>query len=120
MPDSTVRVKVVPEIDEEALLAAVLKVIEGHAVVRPGETLVIRVADWNPEQVEYYQEDLDTRGLPFRVLVVIGDELAVARPEPETTVSAPINGDLHAAMALGHAFARQSRGIRMTGRDPLA
>ena len=120
MPDSTVRVKMVPEIDEEALLAAVLKVIEGHAVVRPGETLVIRLQDWNPEQVEYYQEHLDRQELPFRVLVVIGDELAVARPDAETTVSVPINGDLRAAMALGRAFARQSRGIEMTGRDPFA
>lgn len=96
MADSTVRVKVVPEIDEEALLAAVLKVIEGHAVVRPGETLVIRLQDWSPEQAQYYQEDLDSRGLPFRALVVIGDELAVARPERETAVSVQVTGDAEA------------------------
>ena len=79
MADSTVTVKVVPEIDEEALLAAVLEVISGHAIVKPGETLVIRVKDWRPEQVEFYQEYLDHRGLPFGALVVIGDELAVGR-----------------------------------------
>jgi len=116
MADSTVSVK----IDEEALFAAVLKVIAGHAVVKPGETLIIRCGDWNPEQAEQYQEYLDCDALPFRVLVVIGDELAVGRPAPEATVSVPINGDLHAAMALGHAFAQQSRGIRMTGRGSLA
>jgi len=120
MADSTVRVKMVPEIDEEALLAAVLKVIERHAVVRPGETLVIRLRDWNADQAEQYQEYLGYQDLPFRVLVVIGDELAVAKPEPETAVGVHINGDLRAAMALGHAVAQQSRGIRMTGRDPLA
>ena len=45
--------------------------------MKPGETLVIRVKDWRPEQVEFYQEYLDHRGLPFGALVVIGDELAV-------------------------------------------
>ena len=116
MADSTVRVKMVPEIDEEALLAAVLKVIEGHAVVRPGETLVIRLRDWNADQAERYQEYLGYQDLPFRVLVVLGDELAVARPDAETTVSVPVSGDLQAAMALGHAFAQQSRDVRITGR----
>lgn len=96
MPDSTVRVKMVPEIDEEALLAAVLKVIEGHAVVRPGETLIIRGGHWKPEQADCYQEYLDHQDLPFRALVVIGDELAVARPEPETRVSVNFDGDAEA------------------------
>ena len=86
MADSTpLVVKVIPEIDEEALLAAVLDVISGHAIVKPGETLVIRVKDWRPEQVEFYQEYLDQRGLPFGVLVVIGDELAVAETGPIVT-----------------------------------
>ena len=97
MADSTVHVKVVPEIDEEALLNAVLKVIAGHAVVRPRETLVIRSAEWYPDQAEQYQEYLDHRDLPFGVLVVIGDELAVAKPEPEpepeATVSIHVSGD---------------------------
>jgi hypothetical protein len=93
MADSTLTVKVVPEIDEEALLEAVLKVIAGHAVVKPGETLVIRSAAWSPDQAEMYQEYLDHRDLPFGVLVVIGDELAVARPEPVTVVGGTVMGD---------------------------
>jgi hypothetical protein len=53
-------------------------------VVKPGETLVIRCRDWTPGQAGQYQEyiDADWRDLPFRVLVVIGDELGVACPEP--------------------------------------
>jgi predicted SAM-dependent methyltransferase len=48
-------------------------------VVRPGETLVIRVPpSWTAYQVQEYQEYADAAGLPFRVLVVMGDELAVA------------------------------------------
>jgi hypothetical protein len=55
-------------------------------IVKPGETLVIRVdPGWTPQQAEYYQEYVDvfTAHLedPFRVLVVIGEELAVVRPE---------------------------------------
>jgi hypothetical protein len=84
-----VRVKVVPEIDEEALRDRILEVINGHAVVKPGETLVIRLKDWSPDQAEYYQEDLDRRGLPFGPLVVIGDELAVAKPEPGSAADLP-------------------------------
>lgn len=50
-------------------------------VVKPGETLVIRVPDtWTPNQVDEYQRYLDylasERG--FRVLVVLGEELGVA------------------------------------------
>lgn len=81
--ETEVRVKVVPEIDEEALRDRILEVISGHAVVKPGETLVIRLKDWNADQVEYYQEHLDARHhageIPFRPLVVIGDELAVVQ-----------------------------------------
>jgi hypothetical protein len=78
MPQPAVACPVPVAIDEDALRDAVLRVIAGHATVMPGETLVIRCQGWNPEQAQYYQEDLDRRGLPFRVLVVIGDELAVA------------------------------------------
>jgi hypothetical protein len=70
-----------PVIDREALLEAVLKVISGVTLVKPGETLIIRVpADWNPQQVSQYQEYLDYQGqrLGFTVLAVTGDELAIA------------------------------------------
>jgi len=80
MADSTVRVRV--DLDEEALRDRIIEVIAGHAIVKPGETLVIRGADWTPNQVEMYQDYLDGHGLPFGVLVVAGDELAVAKPEP--------------------------------------
>lgn len=93
MSDSTVTTKVIPEIDEEALLAAVLKVISGHAVVKPGETLVIRVRDWTPTQVDMYQEYLENRHaggeIPFRPIVVIGDELAIVQPETEAPARLP-------------------------------
>jgi hypothetical protein len=68
-------------------------------VVSPGETLVIRVPEsWAPQQVEYYQEYADAATesgrIPFRVLVVIGEELGVARPEPGNS---PDNADNPAA-----------------------
>lgn len=63
-------------------------------VVKPGETLVIRSRDWTPEQVEYYREYLghmaDAGEIPFRPLVVIGDEVAVAQPETDADLSARI------------------------------
>lgn len=77
MAESTIRFQV--DLDEEALRDRIIEVIAGHAVVKPGETLVIRLKDWTPDQVGYYQEFLDAQGLPFRVLAVIGDELAVAK-----------------------------------------
>jgi hypothetical protein len=57
-------------------------------VVQPGETLVIRApVTWSPQQAELYQEHADAATeagrIPFRVLVVIGDELAVAKPEQD-------------------------------------
>lgn len=96
MTDAIVHVKVIPEIDEEALLAAVLKVISGHAVVKPGETLVIRHSQWTPEQAEQYQQWMDYQHdhgkIPFRALVVIGEELGVVRPDPFTDKAAQRGG----------------------------
>lgn len=56
-------------------------------VVRPGETLVIRVPDtWNPQQADEtwrrLSEVISDRELGFTVLLVPGEELAVARPCP--------------------------------------
>lgn len=48
--------------------------------LKPGETLIIRVSDLTPTQVQQYQEHLEAviehAGLDVRVLVVMGDELA--------------------------------------------
>lgn len=57
---------------------------ECATVVAPGETLVIRVpATWYPDQVQYYQEYLSARaGGAFSVVVALGDDIAVARPDP--------------------------------------
>jgi hypothetical protein len=57
-------------------------------VVKPGETLVIRVPEsWTPQQAEQYQEYADaatgSARISFPVLVVIGEELAVVQPEPD-------------------------------------
>ena len=54
-------------------------------VVKPGETLVIRVpATWNPMQVREYAEavydGVEYLDLPFKAFVVTGDELAIAEP----------------------------------------
>jgi len=52
-------------------------------VVKPGETLVIRVPDsWSPGQVHTYQEyanaATEAGAVPFGVLVVLGEEPGVA------------------------------------------
>jgi hypothetical protein len=53
-------------------------------VLGPGEVLVIRMADWTPGQVREYQQVLDQwhfdGDLPFRAIVVFGDEMAVVKP----------------------------------------
>jgi hypothetical protein len=96
MTDSTVDVKLNPRIDEEALLAAVLKIISGHAVVKPGETLVVRVKDWPADAGEDYQEHFDARHrageVPFRVVVVMGDELAVSAEQEFALAPANLPG----------------------------
>ena len=63
-------------------------------VVSPGEALAIRVPEgWTPQQVKHYQEYASAVA-PFPVLVVIGEELAVAK-----------GFDQHAAEALSVAAA---------------
>jgi hypothetical protein len=70
---------------ETALTPEVARALlrECVTIVRPGETLVVRVPpSWSPQQAEWYQEHADIATadgrIPFRVLVVIGDGLAVA------------------------------------------
>ena len=50
-------------------------------VVKPGETLVIRGANWTPNQVREIQQVMDAMHedgrIPFEVLAVFGDELGV-------------------------------------------
>ena len=54
-------------------------------VVKPGETLVIQERNWTPEQVREIQQWMDVEHadgrISFKVLVVIGGELAVAESE---------------------------------------
>ena len=55
-------------------------------VVKPGETLIVRVGpEWTPMQMREMQESLNwgwgtEDGLPFRTLVIPGEELGVAEP----------------------------------------
>ena len=54
-------------------------------VVKPGETLIVRVpVTWVPDQVSNYQKNFSDWArlldLPFKVIVVIGEELGVAEP----------------------------------------
>lgn len=62
-------------------------------VVSPGETLVVRVPDtWTPQQAGEYQEHADiataSGRISFPVLVLIGEELAVAKPFDEHAAEA--------------------------------
>jgi hypothetical protein len=59
---------------------------EAVTVVKPGETLIVRLP-WGSvyaQQVVEYQRALDDivkhRGLPFRVIVICADQIAVAEP----------------------------------------
>jgi hypothetical protein len=75
-----------PVLTREVVEAAVRECV---TVVKPGETLVIRCRDWTPDQAEQWQEYIDAawRDLPFRVVVVIGDELGVASPESDDALA---------------------------------
>lgn len=72
-----------PVLTREVVEAALRECV---TAVKPGETLVIRCRDWTPGQVDQYQEYIDEawRDLPFRVVAVIGDELAVAPAGADT------------------------------------
>lgn len=75
-----------PVLTREVVEAAVRECV---TVVKPGETLVIRCRDWTPDQAEqcteYFRYMAEAGEIPFRPLVVIGDELAVVRPEPDNS-----------------------------------
>lgn len=55
-------------------------------IVKPGEWLVVRVTDLTPSQMREYQlimnEQHDAGWLPFRVLIVHGNELGIAPGGP--------------------------------------
>jgi hypothetical protein len=52
---------------------------ECATVVKPGETLIIRTHDkWTPAQMRDLEDMIDSRELPFRVILVPGAELGVA------------------------------------------
>jgi hypothetical protein len=65
--------------------AAMRRLLRGSmAVVAPGEILIVRVSGFSPYQVREYSDALNEPGyLPFRVLVVEGEELGVARTAAE-------------------------------------
>lgn len=56
-------------------------------VVAPGETLVVRVPDWwTPQHSHEFMRYFEQAGFPFRMLLVQGEEFAVAsagEPLPE-------------------------------------
>ena len=66
--------------------------LRGHlAVVKPGETLLLRTTDLTPNQMREYQDAfrwLDD--LPFKVLVVHADEMGVAEPGAVTVKGDPV------------------------------
>ena len=73
---------------------------ERVTVVRPGETLVIRVPDsWTPNQAREYQRYADEateRGrIPFKVLVVTGDEFAVVQPASDEAFATRVLAVVH-------------------------
>jgi hypothetical protein len=79
-------IKVIPDIDVDGFREQVIDLLLSHAVAGPGDTLVMRVKDWTEQQVDGYQQHLDRlaadRGLPFKVLAVMGDDMAVVKQQP--------------------------------------
>lgn len=103
-----------PVLTSEVIEAALRECV---TVVKPGETLVIRCRDWTPGQVEQYQEYIDAewRELPFRVLMVIGDELGIVRPEPDADLS-----QAESVSAADVASAARATGGRIRSREVAA
>ena len=60
---------------------------ECTTIVKPSETLILRVSGFSPERVEYYQENLDAwldrHGRPFSALVLEGAGLGIAEAASE-------------------------------------
>jgi len=70
-------------------------------VVKPGETLVLRMdREWGPQAMREVQDMLDEvirwRELPFRAIVVPADEVAVAQPEDDRAFAERVS------RAIGH------------------
>ena len=74
-----------PSIEERLAALEVLAAVP--VILGPGETLIIRANDLTPSQMHEYQRILDdwhrSGDLPFRAIVVIGDELAAAKAKPD-------------------------------------
>ena len=89
-------------------------------VVKPGETLVVRVP-WTttPSQLYEYQRVMDSHEggeIPFKVLVVAGDELGTVQSEPEFMQhvhAEPLRG--HGALTI--RLTHQPTGITIAARD---
>jgi hypothetical protein len=61
-------------------------------VVQPGETLVVRVpGDWTPRMMVEYQDYADAATesgyIPFKVLVVIGEQVAIVQTETDDALA---------------------------------
>jgi hypothetical protein len=89
------------------------------AVVKPGETLVIRGRDWTPVQLREIQQAMDDMyqhgTVPFRALAVPGDELGVTL-EPQFmqhTRVEPIDGHGVLTIRLTH----EPTNISVVARD---
>lgn len=88
----------------EAVRDDVVSQIAQAAVVRPGDTLVVRMATQTaPEQASFARESLRSK-LPGVEVVVVGsdEEMAVYRSEPpriEVTVDADVSSDQVARFA---------------------
>lgn len=94
-------------------------------VLGPGEVVIIRTASWTPGQAWEYQQELDRwhagGNLPFRAIVVHGDELAVVKPEAGDAPRRPPGMPTHAAIEIawdadGDAR-REKFGPWLTGDD---
>ena len=95
-------------------------------VVKPGETLILRVP-WTttPTQVRELQVVLDETTawleLPFKALVVPGDELTVAQaPEPDfmaRVTTEPLGGPEHLRGALTIRLTHEPTGVTVAARD---
>lgn len=68
------------QLDRETLTTLIRECV---TVVKPGETLIVRVPnDWTPDQAMSYQEYAARVAADYapglRIIVLIGDELAIA------------------------------------------
>jgi hypothetical protein len=89
-------------------------------IVKPGETLIVRVP-WTtkPSQLYEYQRVIDSREggeIPFKVLVVAGDELGTVQDEPDFMARVHVE-HLHGTEHLKVRLTHEPSGITVAARD---